>query len=79
MQQTAGGNRRGSGEWLCTVLWEGPDHRPLLNTYDLFVMTDGCYFATAEGEAFAGFTLKTRNGRDVKNLLRAFEGCFDTT
>ena len=74
-----GGTDAGSGEWLCIILWEGPDHRPLRNTYDLFVMTDGCYFATIEGGALAEPTIKTRDGRDVKNLLRTFEGCFDTT
>ena len=74
-----GGTDAGSGEWLCTVLWEGPDRQPLRNTYDLFVTTDGCYTATIEGEALGGPTLKTRDGREVKNLLHAFEGCFDTT
>ena len=69
----------GSGEWLCTVLWQGPDRRPLRNTYDLFVTTDGCYIATVEGEQLGGPTLKSRDGREVKNLLHTFEGCFDTT
>lgn len=74
-----GGTDAGSGEWLCTILWEGPGRQPLRNTCDLSVTTDGCYSATAEGEAFGGPTLKTRDGRVVKNLLRTFESCFDTT
>jgi hypothetical protein len=54
-----GGTDAGSGEWLCTILWEGPDRRPLRNTYDLFLSTDGCYSATIEGEALGGPTLWT--------------------
>jgi hypothetical protein len=73
------GSDIGSGEWLCTVLWYGPDRQPLRDTYDLFVTTDGCYTATIEGETLGGPTLKARDGRDVKNLLHTFEGCFDTT
>ena len=38
-----GGIDNGSGEWLCTILWQGPERRPLRNTYELFVTTDGCY------------------------------------
>ena len=74
-----GGPDTGSGEWLCTILWQGPERRPLRNTYELFVTTDGCYLATVDGELLGGPTLKTRDGREVKNLLHTFEGCFDTT
>ena len=74
-----GGIDKGSGEWLCTIMWQGPEGRLLRNTYDLFVTTDGCYLATVDGEALGGPTLKTRDGREVKNLLHTFEGCFDTT
>ena len=69
----------GSGEWLCTILWHGPGRKPLRNTYELFVATDGCYLATVDGEALGGPTLKTRDGREVRNLLHTFEGCFETT
>jgi hypothetical protein len=42
---------------------------------------DGCYTATADGaEAHVGGpTLKTLRGATVRNLLYAFDGCFDTT
>jgi hypothetical protein len=73
------GSDTGSGEWICTVLWRSPDRQPLRNTYDLFVNTDGCYTATIEGETLGGPTLKAPDGREVKNLLHTFEGCFDTT
>ena len=73
------GSRVGSGEWQCTILWLGPDKRPLRDTYDLFVTTDGCYTAKAAAESLGGPTLKSPDGRDVRNLLYTFEGCFDTT
>jgi hypothetical protein len=52
----------------------------LRDAYDLFVGTDGCYTATVdvtEGH-LGGPTVKSSDGRDVRNLLYAFEGCFDT-
>jgi hypothetical protein len=69
----------GSGDWTCTLAWRAPDRRPLRDTYDLFVNTDGCYTATVAEDSLGGPTLKDEDGRDVKNLLYVFEGCFDTT
>ena len=69
----------GSGEWACTLLWQGPDRQPLRDVYDLFVTTDGCYSATVSGESLGGPTLTASDGNEVRNLLYAFEGCFDTT
>ena len=69
----------GAGDWICTIQWNGPGRRVLRDTYDLFVTTDGCYTATVEGESLARPTLTTADGREVKNLLYVFEGCFDTT
>ena len=77
-KQAAGGSA-GAGEWLCTLVWQGPDRRTLRDTYDLSVATDGCYTATVAGENLGGPTLKASDGRTVKNLLYAFDGCFDTT
>jgi hypothetical protein len=77
-KQLAGG-QTGSGDWTCTLVWQGPDRRTLRDTYDLFVTTDGCYTATVAGESLGGPTLTDADGRDVKNLLYVFEGCFDTT
>jgi hypothetical protein len=74
----AGGNT-GSGEWTCALVWQGPDRRPLRDTYELFVTTDGCYTATTSAESLGGPVLKTEDGREVRNVLYAFEGCFDTT
>ena len=73
------GGGTGAGEWVCTLVWQGPDHRTLRDTYDLLVATDGCYAATVAGESLGGPTLKAPDGRQVRNLLYAFEGCFDTT
>jgi len=69
----------GSGEWSCTLVWQGPDRRTLRDTYDLVVATDGCFSATVGGENLGGPTLKTQDGRQVKNYLYAFESCFDPT
>ena len=73
------GGPAGSGEWTCAITWRGPDRRTLRNSYELFVTTDGCYTATAAGENVGGPILKSEDGRDIRNLLYAFEGCFDTT
>jgi hypothetical protein len=69
----------GAGEWTCRLRWLGPDRQPLRDTFDVVVTTDGCYTATAEGDQLGGPTLKATDGRDVRNLLYVFEGCFDTT
>jgi len=37
------------------------------------------YTATVEGNTLGGPILKASDGRDVKNLLFTYEGCFDTT
>jgi hypothetical protein len=68
----------GSGEWVCTLVWQGPDRQTLRDTFDLFVTTDGCYTATAAAETLGGPTLTASNGSSVRNLLYSFEGCFDT-
>ena len=47
------------------------------DVYDLFVTPDGCYAATAEGESLGAPTITAPDGRRVRNLLYAFEGCFD--
>lgn len=76
--RTQTGSDAGSGDWICTLRWQGPDGRPLRDTYDLFVTTDGCYTATLEGDTLGGPTLEKTDGTSVKNLLYTFEGCFDT-
>jgi hypothetical protein len=70
----------GAGDWVCTVVWSGPNKVPLTDTYDLTVGTDGCYTATIEGaEAeLGGPVVATPDGRATRNLLYTFEGCFDT-
>lgn len=78
-RKQAAASNAGAGEWLCTLVWQGPDRRTLRDAYDLVVTPDGCYTASVAGESLGGPTLKTSDGRAVKNLLYAFEGCFDTT
>ena len=75
-QATAGD--LGAGDWVCKVRWLGPNRQPLRDTFDVVVTTDGCYTATVEGEQLGGATLTARDGREVRNLLHTFEGCFDT-
>lgn len=78
-RQAAGSAKdSGAGEWVCTIVWQGPDRRTLRDTFDLFVTADGCYTAAVDGESLGGPTLKASDGRVVRNLLYAFEGCFDT-
>jgi hypothetical protein len=76
-KQTAASNV-GAGDWTCALVWQGPNRQTLRDTYDLFVSTDGCYTATVAGESLGGPMLKAADGSSVKNLLYAFEGCFDT-
>jgi hypothetical protein len=78
-RKPGGGANLGSGEWTCTLVWKGPDKQALTDTYDLFVTTDGCFTATVATENLGGPMLKANDGKDVRNLLYAFEGCFDTT
>ena len=73
------GSDAGSGDWTCTVRWLGPDRQTLRDTFDLFVTTDGCYTATAAGDSLGGPRLEMSDGSKVRNLLYAFEGCFDPT
>ena len=72
-----GGTDTGSGEWTCAVMWKGGDRRALGDTYELFVTTEGCYTATVASENLGGPTVRAPDGREVRNLLYAFEGCFD--
>jgi hypothetical protein len=73
------GGRTGSGDWVCNLAWRSPDGQLLRDTYDLFVGTDGCYAATVEGGKLGGPSITLPDGRDTRNLLFAFDGCFDTT
>jgi hypothetical protein len=69
----------GSGDWTCILTWQGPDRRSIRDIYELFVATDGCYTAMASAESFGGPVLKSEDGKEVRNVLYVFEGCFDTT
>lgn len=69
----------GAGEWVCTVIWMGPQGQSVRDAYDLFVGTDGCYMASLSGESLGGPILQRPDGAHVRNLLYAFDGCFDTT
>jgi hypothetical protein len=60
-------------------MWQGPNRRRIRDTYEVFITTEGCYTATASTESVGGPTLKAEDGREVRNLLYAFDGCFDTT
>jgi hypothetical protein len=75
------GGTIGAGEWVCAVIWHGPNQTTLRDTYDLAVGTDGCYTAVVDAaeSQLGGPTIKTANGTTVRNLLYSFEGCFDTT
>ncbi len=78
-RKTLEGSTTGAGDWQCRLVWQSPDGQTLHSTYDLVVAADGCYTATAAGEDIGGPTLKARDGQGVRNLLYAFDGCFDPT
>jgi hypothetical protein len=74
-------NLEGAGDWVCTLVWYGPNRTTMSDTYDLVVGTDGCYTASVDGseEQLGGPIIVASDGSDVRNLLHTFEGCFDTT
>jgi hypothetical protein len=78
---TAASGAAGAGDWVCTLVWYGPNLKSLRDTYDLSVGTDGCYTATIDGaeSTMGGPTIVASDGSNVRNLLYSFEGCFDTT
>jgi hypothetical protein len=78
---TPGSNVIGAGEWECTLVWHGPNHRMLRDTYEVSVETNGCYTATLAGtEAdLGGPAITVSNGTTMRNVLYAFDGCFDTS
>ncbi len=71
----------GAGDWVCTLVWYGPNRTTLSDTYDLSVGTNGCYTATFAGaeSQLGGPTIVAPDGSTVRNLLYTFDGCFDTT
>ncbi len=75
-----GGGDAGAGEWACTVVWSGPRGDTLRDAYDVTVTSNGCYTAmlsSAEAQ-LGGPTVTALDGRQIRNLLYAFDGCFDT-
>ena len=77
----AGGGVSGAGEWVCAIVWFGPNRQLLRDTYDVSVGIDGCYTASVDAAEteLGGPVIKTPDGRSVRNLLYRFDGCFDTT
>jgi len=75
----AAGGRQGAGDWVCTLVWAGPNGATLRDSYDVVVGTNACYTATlGSTEAqLGGPTVTASDGRQVRNLLYAFDGCFD--
>lgn len=75
-----GGGQSGAGEWGCTVVWAGPRGDILRDGYEVTAGANGCYTATlSSAEAqLGGPTVTASDGRQVRNLLYAFDGCFDT-
>ena len=74
------GDHAGSGDWVCTVVWSGPNGATLRDSYDVTVGANACYTATLTASAEAqlgGPTMTAQDGRQIRNLLYAFDGCFD--
>ena len=75
--RVAGGS--GAGEWACTIVWAGPNGAVLRDNYDLVVGANACYTATLGGaEAqLGGPIVAASDGRPIRNLVYAFDGCFN--
>jgi ABC-2 type transport system permease protein len=76
----AAGGRAGAGDWACTIVWAGPNGATLRDSYDVSVAANACYTATLGGTVegqLGGPTITATDGRPVRNLLYAFDGCFD--
>jgi hypothetical protein len=74
------GGHAGAGDWVCTVVWSGPNGATLRDSYDLTIGANACYTATLTGSAEAqlgGPSITAQDGRQIRNLLYAFDGCFD--
>jgi hypothetical protein len=75
-----GGGHAGTGDWACTIVWSGPNGATLRDSYEVTVGANGCFAATLSGSTEAqlgGPTVITQENRLVRNLLYAFDGCFD--
>ena len=75
-----GGGHEGTGDWACMVVWSGPNGTTLRDSYEVTVNANACFTATLSGSAEAqlgGPVVTTQEGRPVRNLLYAFDGCFD--
>jgi hypothetical protein len=75
-----GGGHEGTGDWACTIVWSGPNGATLRDGYEVAVGANGCFTATLSGSTEAqlgGPTVITQENRQVRNLLYAFDGCFD--
>src|SRR5262245_22471626 len=72
-----GGGDRGAGEWVCTLVWSGPNGTVLQDTFDVTAGPDGCYTASVDPteSQLGGPTIKTVDGRTERNLLYRFDGC----
>jgi hypothetical protein len=75
------GRHSGAGDWVCTLIWSGPNGVTLHDRYDVSVTSDGCYTATVDASEaqLGGPVVTASDGRSVRNLLHTFDGCFDTT
>lgn len=75
------GRHSGAGDWVCTLVWSGPNGATLHDRYDVSVTSDGCYTATVDASEaqLGGPIVTTTDGRSLRNLLHAYDGCFDTT
>lgn len=74
------GGHQGTGDWACTIVWSGPNGATLRDTYEVTVGANACFTAVLSGSGEAqlgGPTVTTQEGRQVRNLLYAFDGCFD--
>lgn len=79
-RMTPGRQDAGSGEWACSLTWSGPNRTTLVDGYDVAVAADGCYTASVgAGEGnLGGPMIPATDGRRIRNVLYAFDGCLDS-
>jgi ABC-2 type transport system permease protein len=78
------GSRAGPGDWTCTleVFIPSAGSNPFQDTpitYDMSVMSNGCYKAEAPPSFIGEQTMRDAHGQSIVNPLFTIYGCFDTT
>ena len=66
-------------DWICYMAWNDPavDASLLPGKFELNTHTNDCYTATGPSKIVGLLTISDARGRDVRNPVHEFDGCFD--